>query len=124
MQRILEPDRIEAFADRSIRRLRLPDGETLFANRAARLRELAGNATGRAIGDYLQLMATVADAQRAAWAAFKANLPTAEQLELARRHGMPPIHVGHWQRDSHWRAALGQICASLTRSTELPAAAR
>jgi len=41
MQRILDPARIEAFAHRSIPRLRLPDRTSVFLERAQRLRALA-----------------------------------------------------------------------------------
>ena len=55
MQRVLDPAQIEAFAQgpRTIPRARLPDPQTVFANRAARLRQLS---VGHAVGDYLRLM--------------------------------------------------------------------
>jgi FdhE protein len=64
MQRVLDPAQIEAFAtQRAIPRIRLPDPASLFSARAARLRKLS---EGHAVGDYLRLMATVADAQQSA----------------------------------------------------------
>jgi FdhE protein len=63
MQRVLDPAQIEAFAQRTIPRIRLPDPATVFAARAARLRHLS---EGHAVGDYLRLMAAVADAQQSA----------------------------------------------------------
>ena len=51
MQRILEPGQIEAFAQRSVPRIRLPDRDNLFAPRAARLRQLSeSGAIGHSIG--------------------------------------------------------------------------
>jgi FdhE protein len=77
MQRILEPGQIESFAQRSIPRLRRPDRAQLFSTRAARLRQQGGSgAVGRAIGDYLHLMAHVADAQQAVLAGLAADAPT------------------------------------------------
>ena len=61
MQRVLDPAQIEAFAQRAVARIRLPDAARIFAKRAARLRELS---QGHAVGDYLRLMAALADAQQ------------------------------------------------------------
>ena len=61
MQRVLDPAQIEAFAQRAVPRIRLPDTTRVFTRRAARLRELS---EGHAIGDYLRLMAALADAQQ------------------------------------------------------------
>jgi FdhE protein len=63
MQRVLDPAQIEAFAQRTIPRIRLPDPASVFSARAARLRQLS---EGHAVGDYLRLMAALADAQQAA----------------------------------------------------------
>jgi FdhE protein len=60
MQRILDPAQIEAFAERAIPRLRLADPATLYLGRAERLRALSA---GHAIGDYLQLIASLCEAQ-------------------------------------------------------------
>ncbi len=70
MQRILDPAQIEAFAQRSIPRLRLAEPGSLFSKRAERLRALGEN---HAIGDYLRLMAVLSDAQQAAVGALTAR---------------------------------------------------
>ena len=59
MQRVLDPAQIEAFAQRTIPRIRLPDPARVFSDRAARLLKLS---EGHAVGDYLRLMAAVAKA--------------------------------------------------------------
>lgn len=117
-QRILEPGQIETLAQRSIPRIRLPDRSQLFAHRAARLRELA---EGNAIGDYLRLLAIVCDAQHSALSTFKPPLPTAEQIELAHNHKMPPLHASSWQRDPAWYSMLLEIAAAIERA-KLPIA--
>src|SRR5260370_12180699 len=105
MRRILEPGQIEAFAEGAIPRLRLPDRTRLFAARAQRLRQLgAAGALGQAIGDYLRLMAAVAETQQVALSTFDAPLPTATQLAQSQTHGMPPIHASRWPRAPRWRA--------------------
>jgi FdhE protein len=125
MQRVLEPGQIEAFAQQSIPRLRLPDRLHVFSRRADRLRALASSdALGHAIGDYLRLMATVTDAQQAALGAFEAKLPSAGQMAHARAHGMPLVHAGAWAREKHWRDVLMRLCSSVAQLCNLPESAR
>jgi FdhE protein len=121
MQRILEPGQIESFAQQAIPRLRLPDRAGVFSTRAVRLRKLGGNdAIGRSIGDYLRLMATVADAQQAALATFQAIAPSAAQIAHAREHGMPPVHTAVWPRDERWRDVLMQLRTAVVELPNLP----
>ena len=89
-QRILEPGQIETLAQASIPRVRLPDRESVFARRAARLRKLAA---GSALGDYLQFLAALVDAQQAALAHLSVPTPTSAHLQRSGEHGMPPIHA-------------------------------
>lgn len=85
MQRILEPGQIESFGQRTQPRLRLPDRERVFSTRATRLRQQSEpGAVGHAIGDYLRLMAHLADAQHAA------------------------------PRDQHWGQTLMSLCDFIT----------
>jgi FdhE protein len=85
------------------------------------LRQLAGdNAIGRAIGDYLQLMACMVDAQHAALGTFEVKTPTTGQLSHARAHGMPPVHASAWSREKHWRDVLMQLCAAVAHRADLP----
>jgi FdhE protein len=90
MQRVLDPAQIEAFAQRSIPRIRLPDPSSVFSARAARLRQLS---EGHAVGDYLRLMAVLADAQQSA-------LDT--------------------QSDSDWRVVLVTLCETIAASRGFP----
>jgi FdhE protein len=125
MQRILEPGQIEAFAQRTIPRLRLPDRSRVFSTRAARLRQQSEDgAAGRAIGPYLSLMAHVADAQQASLADIRSTPPSAEQIASARTFRMPPVSATGWQREGHWRRTLIGICDSLTSLPSLSASVR
>ena len=90
MQRVLDPAQIEAFAQRTIPRIRLPDPTTVFAARAARLRKLS---EGHAVGDYLRLMAALADAQQSAL-----NAST----------------------DSDWQVVLGTLCDAIAATRGFP----
>src|ERR1700675_4345568 len=117
-QRILEPGQIESLARASIPRVRLPDRDTLFSRRAARIRKLSVGAT---IGDYLQFLAVLVDAQHAALANLAAPMPTAAQIETSNSHGMPPIHASTWARPQRWRETLEILCAALAAQEGLPA---
>ena len=129
MQRVLDPAQIEAFAQRSIPRIRLPDPANLFSRRATRLRALAENHT---LGAYLSLMAAVSDAQQAALGALIAQPSRAgeaaatshPQIELARRHGMPLLQAAGWPRDSRWRAVLRELCDAVNARADTPDAVR
>ncbi|HEX4647327.1 MAG TPA: formate dehydrogenase accessory protein FdhE [Steroidobacteraceae bacterium] len=125
MPRILEPGQIESSGQRPILRLRLPERSLLFAARARRLRELGqAGAVGESIGDYLRLMAVVADAQHAALGALEAPPPDAQQLTLARTHRMPVIHANGWLRAPRWRDLVAQMCGAVAAAPEAPAASR
>jgi FdhE protein len=125
MRRILEPGQIEAFAEGAIPRLRLPDRTRLFAARARRLRQLgATGAPGQAIGDYLRLMAAVAETQQVALSTCDAPLPTATQLAQSHTHGMPLIHASGWPRAREWRDLVAQMCGSVAVAPDVPPSAR
>ena len=123
MQRVLDPAQIEAFAQRAIPRIRLPDPARVFAKRAERLRRLS---EGHAIGDYLRLMAALADAQQSALssrliqpgassmaaAADELGVGNEERLRLAREHGMPLLQASG-SRDERWRKVLDELCAAV-----------
>jgi len=122
MQRILDPAQIEAFAQRAIPRIRLPDRANVFSRRAQRLRQLGEKqAVGHSIGDYLRLMASIADAQHRSLASIEVTVPSAEQLAQARTHRMPLLHAAGWPRDSRWLSVLPELCEQVAGLTEFPA---
>jgi FdhE protein len=127
MERVLDPARIEAFGERELARVRLPERGQTFSRRAARLRQLAASeraGEGGAIGDYLRLMAVLADAQQSALASVTAARPNADALRLARTRGTPPAHAAGLARETSWRDVLGEICSSVLESGALPVAVR
>jgi FdhE protein len=124
MQRILDPAQIEAFAERSVPRIRLPDPASLFAGRGQRLRTLA---EGHSLGDYLRLMADVADGQQVELDALRAALVSerfaqqlSRQIELAHEHRMPLLQAAGWPRQERWRAILNKLCTSLAAAPGFP----
>src|ERR1700738_4301349 len=121
MRRILEPSQIVAIAEGAIPRLRLPDRTRLFAARARRLRQLGeAGALGQAIGDYLRLMAAVAETQQVALQTFDAPLPTAPQLPQSHTQGSPLIHASGWARAREWRDLVAQMCGSVAVAPDVP----
>jgi len=125
MPRILEPGQIEALAHGAIHRIRLPERAGPFAARARRLRQLAGaGAVGQSIGDYLQLMAAVADAQAATLTTLDPQLPEAAQLARSRTHRMPPIEAHSWPREPAWRALAAQLAERVAAAADIPETAR
>ena len=130
MQRVLDPAQIEAFAQRAIPRIRLPDPARVFVKRAERLRRLS---EGHAIGDYLRLMAALAEAQQSALssrviqrrsstgaAVGEFGVGNEERLRLAREHGMPPLQASAWSRDEGWRQVLHELCGALGSAPGYP----
>ena len=123
MQRILEPGQIEAFAQRGIPRLRLPERARVFSARAERLRELGTRgAIGEPMGEYLHLIACIAEAQQSALASSQATPPTAEQVAQARTFRMPLLQASHWAREDSWRRALAHVCDSVAALPDVPRA--
>ena len=116
-QRILEPGQIETFARASIPRVRLPDRDVLFARRAARLRKLA---VGASIGDYLNFLAVLVDAQHAALARLSVAPPDKAHIEQSGEHRMPPIHASAWARPQQWRETLEFLCSALGAQPGFP----
>ena len=103
---ILQPGQLEAPAG-NIPFLHLPVRANLFKDRAARFRQLA---VSHKLGDFLEFMASLAEAQHAALMHFpKVPLPDTAQLALSREHGMPALAARSWPRDPAWRKVLHEI---------------
>jgi FdhE protein len=117
MQRILEPGKIEAYAQRAVPRIRMPGADGPFAARARRLRQLAMPGTvGHAIADYLALAAVIAESQARALADFPASPPTPDEIARARAHRMPPIHATGWARSPAWCELMLRISGAAAGS--------
>ena len=123
-QRILQPGEIETLDRTRLPRLRLPQPHSLFAERAARLRQLA---EGNPIADYLRFAARLADAQHAAAQRLAAQLPAERPddaaIARARQHGMPLLPAAA-ELPPGWRDALLQLLDALDPAAETPAPLR
>lgn len=111
-QRILQPGEIESLDHTAIPRLRLPHRETVFADRAARLRRLAEN---HPISGYLRLMATLVEAQHGVLSVFSARMPSTDSVNHAQAHSMP-VASALGARDPAWRDVLSVLAARIDAS--------
>lgn len=120
MQRILSRGEIEDLDHTLIPRLRLPQGTSVFADRAARLRTLAADSPLQA---YLQLMVHLTEAQHHV---MKQGLavpePDESRIGLAQAHGMPPLQAIGWRRDPVWREMLRGIVSRMPAAQGIAAA--
>ena len=117
MQRILQPGEIEALDHTSFPRILLPQVSSLFAERAARLRQLAN---GNPIADYLQFVAQIMDAQHKAVATLEISSPDAELMARAQEHSMPLLPAVD-TIDPAWQTVLDNMLDTLQGSEGLPA---
>ncbi len=118
VQRVLEPGQIETLASRSIPRVRLPERGSVFAKRAARLRQLS---VGASLADYMQFLAVLVDTQQAALSKLTPALPTETEIALSGEHGMPPIQASDWLPRQPWRETLEFLCAEIAAHSGFPA---
>lgn len=117
MQRILQPGEIEALDHTSFPRILLPQVSSLFAERAARLRQLAN---GNPIADYLQFVAQIMDAQHKAVTTLEITTPDAELMARAQEHSMPLLPAVD-TIDPAWQTVLDNMLDTLQGSEGLPA---
>ena len=116
MQRILQPGEIEALDHTSFPRILLPQVSSLFAERAARVRQLAD---GNPIADYLQFVAQIMDAQHKAVNAVEVGAPDAELMARAQEHSMPLLPAVD-TIDPVWQTVLDNMLDTLQGSEGLP----
>lgn len=120
MQRILERGEIESLDHTTIPRLRQPVRASVFADRAARLRQLAQD---HPLSAYLLLMAGLADGQHQALKHCTVPGADPKRIDLAQAHGMPPLQATGWTRDPAWRDILAQLLDHVASLADLPSPA-
>jgi FdhE protein len=87
-------------------RVVLPMQSQLFADRARRFEALANS---HPMADFLRLMATIADAQQAAYTARRTAPIGQTALAASRDYGMPPLSAQSHERSPQWRDDLAEI---------------
>ena len=115
--RILQPGEIEALDKTSFPRILLPQVASLFAERAARLRQLA---EGNPIADYLQFAAKIVDAQHAAVSKVELQALDTADMERAQQHSMPLLPATE-HLDPAWHEVLEAMLETLASNQGLPA---
>jgi FdhE protein len=96
----------------------VPDRERAFMRRASRLRDLAHRG---AMGDYLNFLAALVDAQHAVLGRTSAAPPDAAQIERCSEHRMPPLDPSTWPHEPEWLETLASLCAALASQAGFPA---
>jgi len=117
LQRVLPSGEIASAAPQPIPRLRLPDRQSVFAQRADRLRQLSANST---MGGYLRLAAALADAQQAALSHLQPARPHGDSTTLAREHRMPLVPAAGSRLPAHWHDVLLQMCSAARDAPGIP----
>ena len=115
-QRILQPGEIEALDKTSFPRILLPQVASLFAERAARLRQLSD---GNPIADYLQFAAKIVDAQHAAVSSVTLQPLDTSTMERAQQHSMPLLPAAE-HMDPAWHTVLDAMLETLSGNEGLP----
>ena len=114
--RILQPGEIQALDKTSFPRVLLPQVSTLFAERAARLRQLAD---GNPIADYLQFAAKIVDAQHAAAGSVELQPMDRSNIERSQQFSMPLLPAAD-HIDPAWQQVLNAMLDTLSGSEGLP----
>ncbi len=116
MQRILEPGEIESLDRTSLPRVRLPQPQSLFSDRAARLAQLAD---GNPIGDYLRFLSRLVKAQQVAAGTVRTSSIDEAAIRRANEHGMPLVQAAS-QIDPAWLGVLDGLLDALEADEGLP----
>lgn len=118
MQRILQPGDIEALDHINFPRVRLPQPESLFQERAARLRQLA---EGHPIADYLRFAARLVEAQRHLLISTPAPEPVpADVVQRANANGMPLLPASD-NLPPAWHDTFRALLSELIADANVPA---
>lgn len=114
--RILQPGEIEALDKTSFPRILLPQVASLFADRAARLRQLSD---GNPIADYLQFAAKIVDAQHVAASSVTLQPLNTAEMERAQQFSMPLLPAAE-HIDPAWHQVLDAMLETLAGNEGLP----
>ena len=115
--RVLPAEEIAARAGGRTEPLRWPERSTFFAERAMRLRQLA---SGHPMGDFLQFVSLLAQAQHSALARLGREggitIPDAAAIDRASLAGAPPLAAADGPSDVAWRRVLREIVQAMRAS--------
>lgn len=119
--RVMSPEEIAAQSGADAPFLFWPSRDTVFAERAMRLKQLA---SGHPMADFLGFMSALALAQQTALKTYPSvPIPDAAALAAATRRGQAPIMAADWPRDPAWLGTLRQLASDLAAQAPAPAQA-
>lgn len=104
----------------SFPRVILPEGKSVFASRAARLRQLAAE---NPLENYLQLLAEISEAQAQVFAKYDIPSLSQERVDSSQKHGMPALQPDTIKRSPVWLQILNDILQQLIKADGVPAVA-
>jgi FdhE protein len=114
-QKLLTPEEIAAQGASTIPYLRLPERASVFADRAARLRD---RAAGHAMAGYMEFIALLAEEQHLLLDDMPPmRLPSAAHIGQCNEHGIPPLNCLTHARDQAWCNGLRHLLRSLAERT-------
>jgi FdhE protein len=119
-RRLLSPEEIATRAGQQVPFLQLPVRESVFADRALRLRQLAA---GHSMRDFLLFAAVLAEGQhQLLQQPLDLKLPDDQQVAQAMREGRPLLQATRWQREAGWCEELRALLVAIApRIKHLPA---
>lgn len=120
LQKIRPKEEILDESSVSFPRIILPEGKSVFATRAARLKQLAAD---NPLEDYLLLVAVISEAQAKVFAKYDVPGVSAEKIETSQKYGMPALQADTIERDAVWLKILGDILQHLIDAEAVPAVA-
>ena len=120
MKRIRSKEEILDDSIGSFPRIVLPEGKSVFATRATRLKQLAPE---NSLESYLQLIAIISEAQAKVFGKYTVPMLNEERIDSSQKYGMPALQPDTIERDAVWLNILADILEELTKADGLPSIA-
>lgn len=120
MQKIKPQEEILQESAATFPRVILPAAKSVFATRAARLKQLAAD---NPLEDYLKLIAVISEAQEKVFDKYEVPGVSAEKIESSQKYGMPAWQPDTIERDAVWLKILNDILQHLIETEGVPSVA-
>src|SRR5699024_9042785 len=104
----------------SFPRIILPEGKSVFATRAARLKQLAPE---NPLESYMQLIAIISEAQEKVFGKYTVPMLDEERIDSSQKYGMPALQPDTIERDAVWLDILADMLDELKKAAGIPSAA-
>lgn len=104
----------------SFPRIILPEGKSIYASRAARLRQLAAE---NPLEDYLKLIALISEAQEKVFGKYTVPSLGEDRIDSSQKYGMPALQPDTIERDAVWLSILNDILQFVLKADSVPSVA-